>query len=75
MLNNEPTPNSIRNDLTVEEVSRHNIPEDAWVILDDKVYNISPYLEFHPGGVETLMLGIGGDCSSMFYETHKVRSV
>jgi len=33
-----------------------------------KVYNITPYLDFHPGGVADLMRGAGIDCSELFDE-------
>jgi len=32
------------------------------------VYNITPYLDFHPGGVAELMRGAGIDCSELFDE-------
>ena len=33
-----------------------------------KVYNITPYLEFHPGGVSELMRGAGKDSTDLFDE-------
>ena len=33
-----------------------------------KVYNISPYLEYHPGGEEELMKGAGIDGTRLFDE-------
>jgi len=33
-----------------------------------KVYNITPYLKFHPGGKEDLMRGAGKDCTLLFDE-------
>lgn len=54
----------------MEEVSRHNTEEDCWSVLDGKVYNMTPYLKFHPGGVADLMLSAGGDCTDLFNEKH-----
>lgn len=34
----------------MEEVKLHKTDEDAWTVLRGHVYNISPYLGFHPGG-------------------------
>ena len=31
-----------------------------------KVYNITPYLEFHPGGIEELLKGAGIDSTTLF---------
>ena len=33
-----------------------------------KVYNMTPYMKFHPGGVEELMRGAGKDCTILFNE-------
>ncbi|KAL3665157.1 hypothetical protein V7S43_009786 [Phytophthora oleae] len=59
-----------RRSITMEEVSRHNTEEDCWSVLDGKVYNMTPYLKFHPGGVADLMLSAGGDCTDLFNENH-----
>ncbi|POM61753.1 Nitrate reductase [Phytophthora palmivora] len=59
-----------RRAITMEEVSRHNTEEDCWSVLDGRVYNMTPYLKFHPGGVSDLMLSAGGDCTDLFNEKH-----
>ena len=37
-------------------------------VLAGKVYNMTPYMKFHPGGVEELMRGAGKDCTILFNE-------
>ncbi len=44
--------------------------KDAWTSFQGKVYNINPYLPFHPGGKGELMQGAGTDCGKLFMETH-----
>jgi cytochrome b involved in lipid metabolism len=44
--------------------------QDAWTSFQGKVYNIEPYLPFHPGGKGELMRGAGKDCGKLFMETH-----
>ncbi|POR37301.1 Cytochrome b5 reductase 4, partial [Tolypocladium paradoxum] len=44
--------------------------KDAWVALNGKVYNITPYAKFHPGGVPELMRGAGRDGTKLFGEIH-----
>lgn len=35
-----------------------------------QVYNVTPYLKFHPGGVDYLMLGAGKDATALFNKYH-----
>ena len=44
--------------------------KDAWMALNGKVYNISPYADFHPGGKGELMRGAGRDGTKLFGEYH-----
>ena len=39
-------------------------------MLKGNVYNITQYLDYHPGGVEELMKGAGKDCTSLFNKKH-----
>ncbi|KAF7509035.1 hypothetical protein GJ744_008430 [Endocarpon pusillum] len=43
---------------------------DAWTEYQGKVYNITPYLPFHPGGEGELMKGAGRDAAKLFMEVH-----
>lgn len=36
-----------------------------------QVYNVTPYLRFHPGGVDYLMLGAGKDATALFNKYHR----
>eukprot|EP00051_Salpingoeca_urceolata_P006858 m.90769 g.90769 ORF g.90769 m.90769 type:complete len:540 (+) comp15018_c0_seq2:193-1812(+) len=58
--------------VTPEELAAHADPRqgDVWMALAGKVYNISPYLKFHPGGVDELLRGTGIDASKLFCEVH-----
>lgn len=44
--------------------------KDAWMALNGRVYNITPYAEYHPGGVPELMRGAGRDGTKLFGEIH-----
>ncbi|KXN71561.1 cytochrome b5 [Conidiobolus coronatus NRRL 28638] len=61
--------------ITLEELSQHKAQDDAWCAIDNKVYNITHYLKFHPGGVKQAMRGAGKDCTELFYKTHAWVSV
>lgn len=53
--------------LTVEEVAKHSKEEDCWLIVHGKVYNVTTYLEDHPGGVE-IVTDVGGQDASEDYD-------
>lgn len=42
----------------------------AWSSWQGKVYNITPYLDFHPGGKNELMKAAGRDGTKLFMEVH-----
>ena len=52
------------------EVAKHNTPEDAWTVLRGMVYNITPYLRYHPGGIDILMKAAGIDGTALFDKYH-----
>jgi len=52
------------------QVRLHNKRTDAWTALGDKVYNITPYLPYHPGGERELMKAAGRDGTKLFMEIH-----
>lgn len=56
--------------LTRDEVAKHNTPSDCWTIYKGHVYNISPFLEYHPGGEDELMKGAGTDCTLLYDKVH-----
>lgn len=33
-----------------EEIQKHNLPADKWLVVDRKVYNITKWCRRHPGG-------------------------
>eukprot|EP00475_Leptophrys_vorax_P021824 TRINITY_DN2965_c0_g1_i1.p1 TRINITY_DN2965_c0_g1~~TRINITY_DN2965_c0_g1_i1.p1 ORF type:complete len:150 (-),score=11.33 TRINITY_DN2965_c0_g1_i1:86-475(-) len=51
---------------TAEEVATHNKRTDAWIIIKDKVYDITPYVEEHPGG-SSILNNVGGDSTEGFF--------
>lgn len=56
--------------IPMSEVRRHRSVESAWTVLRGKVYDMTPFLRYHPGGVEKLMMGAGRDMTSLFDKYH-----
>ncbi len=51
----------IRAIYSTEEVAKHNTKEDCWLIIKGNVYDVTPYLSFHPGGQRSIMTFAGKD--------------
>ncbi|XP_075166001.1 cytochrome b5 reductase 4 [Haematobia irritans] len=56
--------------VTLEELAKHNTRDNAWMAIRGVVYNVTRYMDFHPGGVEELMRGVGKDATKLFNEVH-----
>ncbi|KAF8896115.1 cytochrome b5-like heme/steroid binding domain-containing protein [Infundibulicybe gibba] len=51
-------------------LKQHNKRDDAWSAFNGKVYNMTAYLSFHPGGERELMRVAGRDGTKLFASTH-----
>ncbi|KAI8140103.1 cytochrome b5 [Fennellomyces sp. T-0311] len=51
---------------TLEEVQKHNSPTDLWMIIHNKVYDITDFVQEHPGGEEVLIDETGKDATEAF---------
>jgi len=54
------------NSYTIDQVALHSSPEDLWIILDNEVYNVTLFLQDHPGGKQVLAANGGKDVSEIF---------
>ncbi|PON74243.1 Nitrate reductase NADH dependent [Parasponia andersonii] len=52
--------------ISMKEVKDHRTEGSMWTVLKGRVYNISPYMRFHPGGVDMLKKAVGKDCTALF---------
>ena len=58
-------------EVTRQELKKHRKRQDAWMALNGAVYNVTQYMDFHPGGWDELVKGAGRDATDMFNEIHK----
>eukprot|EP01083_Nonionella_stella_P195529 720218_1 len=57
LSNNQPQfkINSDTRTLDLKEISKHKTKDDLWIILYDKVYDITAILPQHPGGMDIIL--------------------
>ncbi|NWY71247.1 NB5R4 reductase, partial [Erithacus rubecula] len=58
-------------EVTEDELSKHNKKEDCWICIRGFVYNVTPYMEYHPGGEDELMKAAGTDGTDLFDQVHR----
>ena len=54
-----------------EELGRHATRDDCWIALRGRVYNLTGYVDYHPGGEKILEQTYGKDATALFDKYHK----
>ncbi|MEN9524568.1 MAG: hypothetical protein RL536_637 [Candidatus Parcubacteria bacterium] len=68
---NSNIPSSSNNvSYTLAEVAKHNKSTDCWTTINGGVYNVTPWIEKHPGGSEAIISLCGIDGSLAFNGQH-----
>lgn len=66
---------------TLEEVAAHAHKNDCWIVVDDKVYDMTAHVANHEGWIGSgkistllaILSAMGTDCTDDFNETHDAR--
>jgi alkylation response protein AidB-like acyl-CoA dehydrogenase len=56
---------------TRAEVAKHNTEDSIWFIIDTVVYDVSEFVDAHPGGEAVLRQVAGTDATVAFYNLHR----
>uniref|UniRef100_A0A5B7ATB6 Cytochrome b5 heme-binding domain-containing protein n=1 Tax=Davidia involucrata TaxID=16924 RepID=A0A5B7ATB6_DAVIN len=59
---------------SMQETSQHNSKDDCWVVIDGKVYDVSSYLDEHPGGDDVILAETGKDATDEFEDAGHSKS-
>jgi len=66
-----PRVNGKIREVTRQELRKHRKRKDAWMAINGAVFNVTHYMDYHPGGWDELIRGAGKDATDMFNEIHK----
>ncbi|XP_037711206.1 acyl-CoA 6-desaturase [Drosophila subpulchrella] len=56
-------------EISLEEVAQHDSFDDCWVVIYDRVYDVTHFLRDHPGGDDVIMDHAGRDATIAFHGT------
>lgn len=59
-------PPSLFTKLTLSQVARHKTASSCWMVIDSKVYDVTSFLQEHPGGDDILVDSSGRDATREF---------
>lgn len=63
---------------TREEVAKHNTKDDCFTIIHQKVYDVTHYMDKHPGGYDLMFRNAGKDSTADFeamYHSQRARAL
>jgi delta8-fatty-acid desaturase len=63
----------IPKEITMADVAKHHARDDLWIIVDGKAYDVTPFVETHPGGWLPMVNMGGKDCTDAFANYHPAR--
>lgn len=52
--------------ITSAEIEKHKSRDDLWMVVNGKVYDVTPFVDEHPGGEEVLVDCGGQDATTAF---------
>ncbi|KAI0757140.1 FMN-dependent dehydrogenase-domain-containing protein [Daedaleopsis nitida] len=55
---------------SLDEVSKHSSPSSCWVIINNKVYDVTEFLPDHPGGAKIILKYGGKDATAAYEPIH-----
>jgi len=57
---------SVNMTLTTAEIAKHNQESDCWIIVENKVYNVTGYLSLHPDGGKIIIPYCGQEATQAY---------
>lgn len=58
----------------LDEIAKHDKDDDCWIIIGDRVYDCTKFLQDHPGGADSILINAGEDCTEEFEAIHSSKA-
>jgi cytochrome b involved in lipid metabolism len=55
---------------TIADVAKRNTAAECWAVVSNTVYNLTPYINSHPGGAKNILNLCGTDATQAFTNQH-----
>jgi acyl-lipid Delta6-acetylenase / acyl-lipid (9-3)-desaturase len=62
-----------KRNLTMANIAKHNKRDDIWIVVEGKCYDVTKFVDYHPGGWLVLVDMGGKDCTDAFANYHPAR--
>ncbi|KAG9118400.1 Cytochrome b2, mitochondrial precursor [Ceratobasidium sp. 392] len=56
--------------ISYDEIQRHNSRDSCWVVVNGEVYDVTRFLNDHPGGIAPILKVAGSDATRVFVPIH-----
>ncbi|RKU45317.1 hypothetical protein DL546_007268 [Coniochaeta pulveracea] len=61
--------------LNGKQVANHSTKESCWIVIDSQVYDVTSFLQRHPGGAAVILKQGGADATAEFSKVHPLEYV
>ncbi|KAF3402009.1 NADH-cytochrome b5 reductase 1 [Penicillium rolfsii] len=65
-LNAQWKPDMVLPEYSMQDIAAHNTKTDTWIVIHGQVFDITEYLQDHPGGAEVLVEVAGQDATAAY---------
>ncbi|KAJ5812234.1 hypothetical protein N7474_008535 [Penicillium riverlandense] len=55
---------------SAQQISSHKTPDDCWIVVDKQVWDVTDFLDEHPGGSTIILKYAGSDATKAYSEVH-----
>ncbi|GKU11942.1 unnamed protein product, partial [Fusarium langsethiae] len=56
--------------VSLAEIKQHNTADDCWIAVHSKVWDITHFINQHPGGPDVLLNLAGSDATDIYNDVH-----